>query len=111
MGNAIDAKRKRSYCPISTVSSGYNSAAAATLAVSLGFADAACFVSEQEDGWPIAERLDMNIMSIDKEKQGIPRTENSEFFVLGMGHAANYGPLESLIAGRLMLTGYYGGYI
>ena len=111
LANAIDAKRKRSYCPISTVSSGYDSAAVATLAVSLGFVDAICFVSEQEDGRPIAKRLGMNIMSIDKEKQGIPRTENSEFFVLGMGHAANYGPLESLIAGRLMLTGYYGGYI
>ena len=108
IANATDVQRKQSFIPLTTVSVGYDSTAVAALAVSLGYSDALCIQSTLEDGRSVAERLGMNVMTIDREAFMRKKCNSSEFYVLGLGHASVFSEVESELSGRLLLTGYYG---
>jgi hypothetical protein len=110
--NANDARRKIHYLPITTISSGYDSPAAAVLARSVGCKEALTFTQAREEfedrtdsGAPIAQQLGMQVHAFDRlaylREPGHPE---SEFFGWGAQESAWAKHLER----RLLFTGFHG---
>ena len=90
--NASDKGRVMAYLPLATVSSGYDSPAAAVLAEKAGCRDALTFVTAREDfenrddsGEKIGEKLGMAVQSFDRtEYLHLADLPEAEFLATGM---------------------------
>jgi hypothetical protein len=112
--NANDRRRKVVYRPVTTISSGYDSPAAAVFAKSIGCADALTFErareaqNNEDSGAEIADRLEMKALVFDRldylKEKNFPE---AEFF----GYGAQETPWADLLKGRLLFTGHYGGMV
>ncbi|HET6941989.1 MAG TPA: hypothetical protein VFH89_07505 [Sphingomicrobium sp.] len=109
--NAAAPARKRSYRPISTCSSGYDSTACLVLAGELGCRDAVTLALGEgvsdDSGKAIAEQLGMGVKCF--ERSGPDDDRVSEFVATGMGgEDLAYAAFENDVAGSVLLTGFHG---
>jgi hypothetical protein len=116
VANASSPARTDRFSPLATVSSGFDSAACAALARSLGCVDACTIVRRDEEGnlvdhgGQIVSALGMTLHEIDR----LAYLESSvalEPEFLGSGYAAQditMAGLEPLVEGRLVVTGIHG---
>ena len=108
--NATDPCRRVRYTPIATLSSGYDSPAAAVLARTVGCTEALTFSAAthqlDDSGEPIAARLGMKTHAFERlaylRESGFP---DAEFF----GWGAQESPWAPHLEGRLVFTGFHGG--
>lgn len=110
--NAADSARRHPYRPLASLSSGYDSTAAAVLAKAAGCRDAfAYFDSRSKDprgdcGAANARSLGMHCSEYDRwQYLELGRCSESEF---GYGPASSVAPLAALeddLAGRVLITG------
>ena len=109
--NAAAPARKRSYRPMSTCSSGYDSTACLVLAGELGCRDAVTLALGEgvsdDSGKPIAEQLGIGVKCF--ERSGPDDDRMSEFVATGMGgEDLAYAAFENEVAGSVLLTGFHG---
>lgn len=111
--NAADSQRVRSYRPIATLSSGYDSAAIATLAAGEGCRSAISFShsrtsrgsQEEDDGRAIADALGLELSLVDRLAY-TSETDMPELETWGQG--SEFLSIRSLIEGRVVLVGHFG---
>jgi hypothetical protein len=116
LANADSVARVKRFSPLATVSSGFDSAACAALARSLGCTDACTIVRRDDEGnlvdhgGPIVAALGMELHEIDRLAYlDLPAPLEPEF--LGSGYAAQditMAGLEPIVDGRLVVTGIHG---
>jgi hypothetical protein len=115
--NAADAARTPRYAPLATISSGYDSPACALLAKEIGCVDAATFgqarpgyAEEDDSGSEIADVLGLTVHQFDRTSyRGLDTLPEAEFLAYGAGgEEVVFAPLEQLLPGRLLFTGYLG---
>jgi hypothetical protein len=116
--NADADARNFKYALLTTVSSGYDSAACAALAVDAGCREAVTirdsrhrYGSGDDSGAQIAEILGLNVVEVGRsdylKKAGHPE---AEFVACGdLGQDVVFSSFEPLLQGRLLLTGFHGG--
>lgn len=116
--NANADERKQKYPLLTTVSSGYDSAACAALAVDLGCTEAVTIRDSRhgygpgdDSGAQIAAVLGLSLTEVGRrdylEKDGFPE---AEFVACGdLGQDVVFSSFESLLQGRMLLTGFHGG--
>ena len=112
--NAGDPQRKIAYKPIATISSGYDSPAAAVIARSSGCIEALTFDrardanNNEDSGADIAAKLGMGTHVFDRldylKERDFPE---AEFF----GYGAQEAPWADHLKGKLLFTGHYGGMV
>ena len=112
--NANDPRRKVAYRPVATISSGYDSPAAAVMAKSIGCAEALTFEqardeqNNQDSGAEIAAKLGMKTRIFDRldylKERNFPE---AEFF----GYGAQESPWAAHLKATLLFTGHYGGMV
>ena len=115
--NSASPSRKITYAPISTISSGYDSAACAVLARGIGCTTAITFPQargseESDSGAEVGRQLGYSIVAVDRlayqNKENYPEAE----FIAG-GTAGDSGDfvfasLEDLLPKKLLITGFTG---
>lgn len=113
LDNAADPARKRSYAPLSTISSGYDSTTITVLAAEAGCTEAVTFgaarakggVVEPDDGKEVMAHLDMTAHVVDRlgyrASDGMPELET-------WGQGSEMLALRDMLGGRVLLVGYYG---
>ena len=112
--NANDRNRKIQYKPITTLSSGYDSACCSVLAKRNGCTEALTFVNDTEksdSGAKIAERLGLHIKEINRKDYLKSKRKfiEAEIFSAGTGISGLFIlSLEKHIKSRLLITGYQG---
>ena len=116
--NANADERELKYSLLTTVSSGYDSAACAALSVDLGCREAVTirdsrhrYGRDDDSGAQIAQILGLNVTEVGRrdylDKPGLPE---AEFVACGdMGQDVVFSSFESLLPNRLLLTGFHGG--
>ena len=115
--NSGSPSRKITYAPISTISSGYDSAACAVLARGIDCTTAITFPSargseESDSGAEIGRQLGFSIMAVDRlayqNKEHYPEAE----FIAGgtAGDAGDFvfASLDDLLPQKLLITGFTG---
>ena len=116
--NASHASRNARYTPLSTVSSGYDSACCAALVKDLGCGEAVTLSEARmgfgscggnDSGVPIANALGMKVTEIGRVEQGQNCLHLMMMMAAGMG-GEDYSlePFSPLLPGRIFLTGYSG---
>ena len=115
--NATAPSRKRSYEPLTTISSGYDSAAASVLAKEIGCVQAVTyakarptFVDSDDSGKEIGEMMNLQIIECDREtyltKDDFPE---AEFLASGTGGAdVVLVSMANLLPGRMLVSGFAG---
>jgi GT2 family glycosyltransferase len=111
--NARDPKRKISYEPITTISSGFDSPACSLLAKAVGCKQAITFGNArgggQDSGREIAERLGLEVLEYDRQDYLQQTGSEVEFLAAGTGgEDMVMAPLQDVLAGKLLFTGFYG---
>lgn len=114
--NAQAPERKHRFAPITTISSGYDSTAAAVLARDNGCRDALTFASPRpefgdcDDGTRVGERLGLQTRKFDRlSYQRRDDCPEVEFLASGFGgDDVIFGAFEPMLAGRLLFTGFHG---
>ena len=117
LNNGVSSARATTFRPLSTLSSGYDSATVASLARELGAKEVLCFDRARgsfgdDSGLPIAEHLglDAAIVSSTRWKQlDCPELP----FIIGDSNGGEvvYAGAEDHLRGRLLLTGYHGDHM
>ena len=112
--NANDPNRKIQYQPITTLSSGYDSACCSVLAKRNGCRDALTFINgadKSDAGTQIAKILGLHILEINRNEY-LKSERNfieAEIFSAGIGSSGLYMlSLDEHIQSRLLITGYQG---
>ena len=112
--NSSDHNRSVKYRPVTTISSGYDSPAAAVLAKNIGCTEALTFSQgrgekpgqHEDSGAMIARQLGMSVKEYDRlgylDKPGTPE---EEFW----GYGAQEVVWEDELPGALLFTGFHGG--
>jgi hypothetical protein len=118
--NAVDLRRRHTYQPATTISSGYDSPACAVLANQVGCAEALVFRHSRyqrqavraldDSGAPIAAALGMQVYDYDRSeylrRSGFPE---AEFLASGPeGGDVVMAAWEDRLPGRLLFTGFQG---
>ncbi len=114
--NAEDTNRKIKYSPITTLSTGYDSACSSVFARRNGCEDALTFSNNGgiDSGAEIAKKLSLKITEIDKMDylQSDRKFIEGEVLSAGFASAGLYIlSLEKYLKARILVTGYYGGHI
>jgi hypothetical protein len=113
--NSADARRLIRYSPISTISTGYDSAATSVIAKGAGCKEFLTFASS-DDGKNDSGKLIGNLLGLEVTEYD-PTTycsmndlPESEFVATGGGGGSViFTVSESRLAGKILLTGHYGG--
>jgi len=115
--NAADPARRCRYTPLVTVSSGYDSPACAAVAKRCGCREAVTFRTarggHEDSGRAVAEALGLAVEEFDWTGPNA-RDDGSEdeFLATGMqGEDYVFSVLEPILGGRLLVTGFHGGYV
>ena len=111
--NAADARRIRSYRPLATLSSGYNSTAIATLAADEGCRDVVSFShsrtsrggTDADDGQAAVDILGLDLTVADRLAY-TAWTDMPELETWGQG--SEFLSIRPLIEGRVVLVGHFG---
>jgi hypothetical protein len=115
--NARDSRRRVTYEPLTTISSGYDSPACAVLAKATGCTRAVSFtkarqgfMDRHDSGSHIGERLGLYVTEVDpetyRERSDFPE---AEFIATGMpGDDVFFAGTEALLCRTLLFTGYHG---
>jgi hypothetical protein len=115
--NATAPSRKMIYQPLATISSGYDSPAAAVLAKEIGCTQAVTFIqarpgfiTTEDSGKKIGELLGFHVAEYTRDAyvygENFPE---AEFLALGTaGEDVVMMPLESVLSAKLLFTGYHG---
>jgi hypothetical protein len=111
--NAADARRIRSYRPLATLSSGYDSTAIATLAAEEGCRDVVSFShsrtsrggTDEDDGREVARILGLDLTIADRLAY-TAWTDMPELESWGQG--SEFLSIRPLIEGRVVLVGHFG---
>lgn len=111
--NASDGQRRIRYEPISTISSGYDSAVASFLAQKVGCRQVITFPQSRgmgpDSGREVAERLGLEVLEFDREEYRKHEGSEVDFLATGTGgEDMVMAPLADLFAGKLVFTGFYG---
>ncbi len=118
--NALSSLRKRTYSPVATVSSGYDSTACAVLAREVGCKKAVTLPtanlsrgdSHDDSGSRAAGALGLLVTERDwhafEHKDGFPE---AEFCACGNGQDINLLAMEDEFSGRMVFTGCRGDYV
>jgi hypothetical protein len=112
--NAADRDRRKTYRLLSTVSSGYDSPACASIARANGCTEAVTFVNARggatDDGSLIAQQLELNCEPVTRPDDAPDREDRAaEFLATGMhGEDIIYDALRGKLDGRLFVTGFHG---
>ena len=119
--NATDAKRQLRYTPIASISSGYDSPAAAVLARSVGCREALTFSTsrqiketdwavQSDSGVKIARQLGMRVTEYQRQDYlHVPGFPEAEFFACGPNGAdAVMLPWAKHLEQRLLFSGFHG---
>ena len=111
--NAADARRIRSYSPLATLSSGYDSTAITTLAAEEGCRDVVSFShsrtskggTDADDGQAVVDILGLDLTIADRLAY-TACTDMPELDTWGQG--SELLSIRPLIEGRVVLVGYFG---
>lgn len=122
--NAADPERRRSYRPLTTVSSGYDSAACAVLAREVGCTEAITITTSRrnlvDSGRPVGEALGLAVIERDRprfptvgERSELTEDEHhrltTEFFATGMSaEDVFFTAFEDILPGSMLFTGFHG---
>ena len=121
--NAADSYRQVKFSPVTTVSSGYDSAACAALSKEIGCRTALTFLSAwsqslgtadlDDSGQPVGEALGLEVKTFSRlayhSKEGFPE---AEFVVCGdLGQDMPFSGMEGDLEQRLVLIGTHGDII
>ena len=115
--NAMDARRGKTFSPLASISSGYDSPACALLARDVGATEAITFGrarpgydEEDDSGRQIAESLGLRVLEFDRlEYRSMESLPEAEFLANGTGgEEVVFAPLERVLPGTLFFTGYLG---
>lgn len=113
--NAADPRRRFRYLPLSTISSGYDSAAVAAIARSCGCDETIGLGSsntgEIDSGGRVAEALGMRHTEFERMRRASGGADmQAEFLSSGMqGEDLVYSVFEQKLRGRILTTGFQGG--
>lgn len=114
IANAADSSRKTTFKPLATVSSGYDSPAAAVFAKFAGCTEAVTFTSargergageENDSGTSIGNALGMHVHEYARMDY-MTRQDSPELEFLGYG--AQESAWEDRLVGRVLFTGFHG---
>ena len=116
--NATDGMRQACYSPLTTVSSGYDSACCAALAKELGCTEAVTLTDARsgfgssggsDSGAPVARALGMKVTEFKTPSQAQSEPELWAMLASGMG-GEDYSmqPFYPILPGRILLTGFHG---
>jgi hypothetical protein len=116
--NSADARRLVRYTPLSTISTGYDSAAASVIAKGAGCRELVTFANSEDEtdetndsGTLIGHTLGLEVTEYDPtaycSRNDLPEAE----FVAtgGGGGSVIFTALEHRLSGKVLLTGHYGG--
>ena len=113
--NARHPDRNQDYLPLATLSRGYDATAVAALAQGLGCNEAVTFKDESEEqlkqdsGRIIGEELGMEVFEFERGAYAMsPGTPEAEFCMMPWGGDVVFASMESILPGRILLTGRYG---
>lgn len=112
--NAADRARCFRYRPLSTISSGYDSAAATVIARSCGCSEsiglATSNMGKPDSGKHVAEFLAMQHTDFERIRRATgPNLTEAEFLASGMqGEDMIYSVFEEKLSGRILTTGFHG---
>lgn len=115
--NASDARRSKTFTPLASISSGYDSPACALLARDVGATEAVTFGQarpgydeEDDSGRDIAEHIGLRVLEFDRlEYRSMDSIPEAEFLANGTGgEEVVFAPLERVLPGTLFFTGYLG---
>jgi hypothetical protein len=115
--NAMDAGRSKTFAPLASISSGYDSPACALLARDVGATEAVTFGQarpgydeEDDSGRDIAEHIGLRVLEFDRlEYRTMESLPEAEFLANGTGgEEVVFAPLERVLPGTLFFTGYLG---
>ncbi|HEX5352507.1 MAG TPA: hypothetical protein VFW60_00345 [Rhodanobacteraceae bacterium] len=116
--NAAAPQRRRRYKPLTTISSGYDSPAAAVVARAAGCTEAITLTrahpglaDRNDSGSQIAMQLGLKVTEVDyfAGRNAVPEFPEAEF--MATGHGGDDMPLavaEAELAGTLLCTGFHG---
>lgn len=113
--------RRHPYTLLGTVSSGYDGAAVTTLAAEVGCREALTFdesrLGEPDSGEATAEALGLEAVVLTRatwrgDARRSERLYEAPFFAaMPTGHLAPFGAAREHLGGRVVITGFYGGWI
>jgi hypothetical protein len=113
--NAAEPTRGSVYRPLTTCSSGYDSAGAAALSTRVGCREGVTLRTSREgqadSGRPVAESLGLRLTEVDRP-HNVEGTfeEVADFFATGMGGEDYcFKGFAPHVRGRILLTGFHGG--
>lgn len=111
--NARDIMRAHHYTPIATISTGYDSPTAATLARLAGCREAITIRQsrnhENDSGEVIARALDMQIRTYDRDAyKHLSVYSHLEALIEGGGYPSVFAAFGAALQGRLLFTGFHG---
>ncbi|HEX9665713.1 MAG TPA: hypothetical protein VGA95_04050 [Thermodesulfobacteriota bacterium] len=115
--NATNSTRKVSYCPLTTISTGYDSPVCAVLAMGIGCDESVTFTNARptfkdnnDSGRKIGELMGLRVIEYDREaylhEDNFPE---AEFLACGTGGVdVIMAPLSDLLPGKILFTGFHG---
>ena len=115
--NARDSRRARTFTPLATISSGYDSPAVALFAREVGCEEAVTFGTarpgydeEDDSGRDIAAVLGLRVLEFDRlAYRTLDSFPEAEFLANGAGgEEVVFAPLADVLAGHVLYTGYLG---
>ncbi|MFC2169708.1 hypothetical protein ACFLRM_03960 [Acidobacteriota bacterium] len=107
--NAGDPRRRWCFRPITTISQGYDSTAAAALAARSGCSEALTLLGRGERGKLVAERLGLAVTEYQfTDFLKLPGTPEAEFCAMPLGSNVPLAVMEPQLRGKLLTTGYMG---
>jgi hypothetical protein len=115
--NAQDPRRGKTFTPLASISSGYDSPACALLARDVGATEAVTFGQarpgydeEDDSGRDIADHIGIRVVEFDRlAYRSMDSIPEAEFLANGTGgEEVVFAPLERVLPGTLFFTGYLG---
>ena len=113
--NAADPARKRTFAPMATCSTGYDSAAGSALAAEIGCREALTFRTarggDDDSGRAVGENLGLSVIELPGHAGGWTPTVRSEaeFCATGIGgEDVVFSQADSVLRDRLLITGFHG---
>ena len=112
--NAAAAERKRRYQILSTASSGYDSSTVTVLAKNAGATQVLCFDQarrgQDDSGEPLARILGLEPVTVERSAWIASSALPEVPFLASDSHGGDvfYRGAESVLAGKVLLTGYHG---